>query len=259
MSAELLIPDSAEAAAEAYGDGGDITVIAGGTIVMQLVNYYRMDPSRVLLLSNSGMSYVENREGSTMRIGATTTLADLVDLPAPLGPCAANVADSEIRNMATIGGNLCSPTPPEHPSGDLQSALIALGASVKSTGAGGETTEPVEDFLPKRANRLVLEISFDKPAAGSFTAFRRPHAHHYTPLAVSGAKSSSGELRLAATGGGPTAVRLVSAEQAGDAASAGQAALNDVEMSDDALISAWYREKIFPGMVEKVINELEAS
>ena len=257
MSAELLIPDSAEEAIEAYGDGSGLTVIAGGTIVMQLINYHRMNPEKVLLLSNAGLSYVKNGEGSTVTIGATTPLADLTGLAAPLGPCAANVADREIRNTATLGGNLCSPTPPDHPSGDLQSALIALDAQVRSVGGDGEKSESVEDFLPHRSDRLVLDVSFQDPAKGAFAAYRRTHSHHFTPLAVSGARSSSGVIRLAATGAGPTAVRLSSAEGAQSAADAGQAALSDVEMSDDALISAWYREQIFPGMVEQVFAEVD--
>lgn len=137
--------------------------------------------------------------------------------------------------------------------------MVALGAQVRSTGDGGERTESVEDFLPKRAERLVLDVSFEKPAAGAFAAFRRPHAHHFTPLAVSGVRTTSGDLRLAATGCGDTAVRLTSAEAAKDAGSAGEAALADVQMADDALLSAWYRERIFPGMVRRVIEELEVS
>ncbi len=256
MSAEVLIPDSAEEAAAAYGDGSDIAVIAGGTIVMQLINYHRFSPTKALLLTNAGLSFIKN-SGSTVTIGATTPLSELTSLLSPLGPCAANVADGEIRNVATLGGNLCSPTPPEHPSGDLQGALMALGAIVRSTGEGGERTDSVEDFLPGRASRLVLDVSFENPAKGAFTSFRRPHAHHFTPLAVSGVRTTSGQVRLAATGAGDTAVRLTSAEDASSPKAAGEAALADVDMADDALLSAWYREKIFPGMVRRVVEEME--
>ena len=51
------------------------------------------------------------------------------------------------------------------PRGDLQAPLIALGATVRSAGKGGERSEPVEDFLADRAGRLVLDVSYDEAAA----------------------------------------------------------------------------------------------
>ena len=256
MSADVMIPDTTEAAIEAFGDGSDITVIAGGTIVMQLMNYRRMAPIRAMLLNKAGLSYVE-RDGSTYTIGAMTPLSDLAGLAAPLGPCAANVADHEIQYQATLGGNLCAPTPPEHPSGDLQGPLITLGATVRSTGEGGIRTDGVEDFLANKAGRLVLDISFDEPAAGAFHALNRPHTRHFTALAVSGVRSDD-RIGLAATGAGPTGIRLGSAEAvADDPAAAGEAALSDVAMRDDSLASAWYRERTLPSLVSAVLTEIQ--
>ena len=126
MSVDVLIPESESEAIEAYGDGSNITVIAGGTIVMQLLNYHRFKPANTMLLAKSGLSYVNSSDGS-VTIGATTPLSELTGLDAPLGACALNVADGEIRNQATLGGNLCSPTPPEHPSGDLQGSVAGIG------------------------------------------------------------------------------------------------------------------------------------
>ncbi|MGI9584395.1 MAG: FAD binding domain-containing protein [Acidimicrobiia bacterium] len=256
MSADVMIPETTDAAIEAYGDGSDITVIAGGTIVMQLLNYRRLAPERAMLLNKAGLSYV-NQEGSTTTIGAMTPLSDLLELPAPLGPCAANIADHEVQYQATIGGNLCAPTPPEHPSGDLQGPLIALGATVRSTGEGGIRTDGVEDFLANKAGRLVLDISFKTPDAGAFQALSRPHTRHFTAMAVSGVRSSDG-IGLAATGAGPIGIRLVSAEAvSGDPEAAGQAALNDVTMRDDSLASAWYRERTLPSLVSDVLTEIQ--
>jgi CO/xanthine dehydrogenase FAD-binding subunit len=256
MSADVMIPDTTEAAIEAYGDGSDITVIAGGTIVMQLLNYRRMAPRRAMLLNKAGLSYV-NRDGSTLTIGAMTPLSDVIGLAAPLGPCAANIADHEVQYQATVGGNLCAPTPPEHPSGDLQGPLIALNATVRSTGKGGIRTDGVEDFLANKAGRLVLDISFDVPEAGAFQALSRPHTRHFTALAVSGVRSGD-KIGLAATGAGPIGIRLASAEVvADDPEAAGQAALSDVAMRDDSLASAWYRERTLPSLVSAVLAEIQ--
>jgi len=257
MTSDVLIPTSPEEAVAAFGDGSGVTVIGGGTIVMPEITYGRLQPARAILLSRAGLAGV-TRDGSTVTIGATTPVADLVDLPAPLGPCAANVADGEIRGQATVGGNLCAGEGPDAPRGDLQGALLALGATVASAGTGGERTEPLEDFLANRAGRLVVGISFEEPAAGAFAALDRPHSHDYTALAVSAARAADGTVRIAATGAGTHGVRLPSAEaKAGDPAAAGEAALSDVTPDDDALASAWYRRKILPVLVRRALTELE--
>lgn len=256
MRVDVLIPETTDAAVEAFGDGTDITVIAGGTIVMQLLNYRKIPVSKALLLNKAGLSYLRQSD-STWTVGAMTPLSELVGMFSPLGACAANVADHEVRYQATIGGNLCAPTPPEHPSGDLQGPLLALGAMVRSVGAGGERTDSVEDFLANRAGRLVLDISFDAPQAGAFAALDRPHTRHFTALAVSGVKSAD-TVRLAATGVGPVGVRLLSAEAvADDPEAAGEAALADSVLRDDALASAWYRRRTLPSLVARVLNEIK--
>ena len=253
---EVVIPSSPEEAVAAFGDGSEVTVIAGGTIVMPEINYGRLEPRRTLLLTRAGLAGA-SRNGSATTIGAMTPVSDLTELPAPLGPAAAAVADVEIRAQGTVGGNLCTRAD-ETPRGDLQGPLLALAATVRSVGAGGERSEPVEDFLGRAAGRLVLEISFEEPAAGAFVPLRRAHTHAYTALAVSAARAADGTLRLAATGAGPQGVRLRSAEaEAHDPEAAGRAALADVTLRDDALASAWYRERTLPVLVRRALIELE--
>ena len=257
MDIDVRIPDSSEAAAADFGDGSDVSVMAGGTIMMNLLNSYTVQPSKVLLLHRAGLSYV-NRNGSTVTIGATTSLADLTGMSAPLGPCAANIGDPAIRGQGTVGGNLCAVASPEFPVGDLQGPLLALDATARSVGEGGERSESLADFLAGGGGRLLLEVSFEAPSAGAFEALRRPHTKHFTPLAVSGALASDGRIRLAATGAGSTGVRLPSAEAAADDPSgAGQAALGDVTLADDALASAWYRGRTLPTLVERVLEQLK--
>ncbi|HXF97562.1 MAG TPA: FAD binding domain-containing protein [Gaiellaceae bacterium] len=256
-AAEVLRPTSEEEAVAAFGDGADVLVVGGGTIVVPDLTARRLRPRRVLLLREAGLAGVR-RDGSRVTIGAATSLQELVDLPAPLGPCAANIADLEIRSAATVGGNLCAGEGLEAPRGDLQGAFLALGAVVRSAGEGGIVEEPLEDFLPRRRRRLALDVSFEEPAAGAFAALDRPHTHDYTALAVSGARAADGTIRLAATGAGSYGVRLRSAEAiAGDPEAAGEAALRDVDPHDDALASAWYRRRVLPVLVRKVLAQLK--
>src|SRR5207302_1640859 len=139
---DVLLPSSSDEAVAAFGDGSGVTVIGGGTIVMPDITAGRTRPARTLLLARAGMTGVV-REGSTVTIGAMAPLQSLADLPAPVGPCAANVADLEIRLQATVGGNLCSGQSDEAPRGDLQGALLTVGARVRPAGAAGTTTHPL--------------------------------------------------------------------------------------------------------------------
>jgi CO/xanthine dehydrogenase FAD-binding subunit len=254
---EVLMPGSEDDAIAAFGDGAEVVVVGGGTIVVPDLTYRRRRARKALMLGRAGLAGIET-QGSRVTIGAMTPVQDLVTMPAPLGPCAANVADLEIRSQGTVGGNLCAPEGDEAPRGDLQSAFLALGATARSAANGGVTEEPLEDFLPMRGERLLLSVSFDEPSAGAFAGLDRPHTHDYTALAVSGARAADGTIRLAATGTGSWGARLPSAEAAaGDHAAAGEAALQDVSPHDDALASAWYRTKVLPVLVRRVLDELK--
>jgi aerobic carbon-monoxide dehydrogenase medium subunit len=256
---EVVVATGRDEAVQVFGDGDGVTVIAGGTIVMPEIRHGRLRPARTLLLERAGLAGV-SREGGRIVIGATTPVADLEGLPDPLGTTARNVADVEVRRQATVGGNLCAPPGVESPRGDLQAALIAMGAQVRSTGAGGERTDSVEDFLAAgAAGRLVLEVEVPEPEAGGHASVRRPHAHAYTVMAVCAARTG-GEVRLAVSGAGPRAVRLTSAEAAfagGDAEAAAAAALDDAQPHDDALASAWYRSKTLPVLVRRALAQLD--
>ncbi len=272
---EIFMPGSEDEAIAAFGDGADVVVVGGGTIVVPEMTYRRLQPVKALMLGRAGLAGI-TREGSRVTIGATTPVEELTGMTAPLGPCASNIADLEVRSQATVGGNICAGAGNEAPRGDLQGAFLALGATVRSAGAGGIADEPLEEFLPKRRERLLLDVSFDEPAAGAFAGLDRPHTHDYTALAVSGARSADGTIRLAATGAGGWGVRLPSAEAAvaethpkvigwghvprsADDDPAGAAALQDVTLHDDAIASAWYRAKVLPVLVRRVLIEIKES
>jgi aerobic carbon-monoxide dehydrogenase medium subunit len=252
--AEVVVATSLQEAVDAFGDGSGVTVVAGGTIVMPEITHGRLHPARALLIGRAGLAGVQ-RDGTRTTIGAATTLAELEDAPEPLGTCARGVADLEIRGQATLGGNLCAPPGDESPRGDLQAALLALDAQVRSTRSGGERTEPVEDLLTNgSAQRLVLDVSFNDPDAAATASVRRPHAHAYTIMRVCAARAG-GELRVAVSGAGPTAVRLRSVEN--DGADPARA-LDDVTPHDDALASSWYRARVLPVLVRRALDDLEA-
>jgi CO/xanthine dehydrogenase FAD-binding subunit len=73
-------------------------------------------------------------------------------------------------------------------------------------------------------------------------------------------RAQDGTIRLAATGVAGTATRLRAAESAaGDPAAAGAAAASEVTFADDAIASAWYREKTLPVLVRRALTTLKES
>jgi carbon-monoxide dehydrogenase medium subunit len=241
----VLIPASADEAVTAFGDGKGVVVVAGGTVVMPDIAAGRLRPKQALYLGRAGLAGISHKKGK-VTIGAATPVSALVDADAPLAQAAAHVGDLEVRAQATVGGNLCSASSDDAPRGDLQAAFLALGASVRSAGKGGEKKQSLEKFLADGAGRLVLDVSYDDaPRQAGYAAVWRPHTHHYTILAVAAAKRG-GELRIAATGVAPRAVLLDPDDP-----------LKGLELRDDALASAWYRAQLVPRLVERALADLE--
>ncbi|MFN8187419.1 MAG: FAD binding domain-containing protein [Gaiellales bacterium] len=259
-SVDVLVPTSVDEAIAAFGDGSEITVVGGATILMAELNAFRASAAKAMLLSRAGLAGVR-RAGSTITIGAATTLQDLIgQVPDPLSTAAQRVGDYEIRGQATVGGNLCAGPGRDTPRGDLQAPLIALDATVRTAGPGGERIEPVEEFLASGpGGRLVLEVELAEPTRGAYVSMGRPHAHVYTVLSVACAETG-GAVRIAVGGAGPTGLRAASVERAlAEGASSDEAAarvLDDVTPVDDALASAWYRSQALPTLVSRALTEL---
>ncbi|MGE5273204.1 MAG: FAD binding domain-containing protein [Verrucomicrobiota bacterium] len=258
----VLVPSSADEAVEAFGDGADVTVVGGGTIVMPELTSGRLRPKSALLLGRAGLAGI-TRAGGTVTIGAATPVSELADADEPLAQAAEHVGDIEVRSQATVGGNVCTHSSDDAPRGDLQASLLALGATVRSAGKGGERSEPLEDFLADGAGRLVLDVSYDDvPRRAGYAAVWRPHSHHYTILAVCATRTADA-VRVGITGAGPRGMRAPLVEQAfqdgADPADASQRVLDDVEhaLRDDALGSAWYRTQLLPRLVARALAQLE--
>lgn len=109
---ELLRPKSVTSAASALGDGGLLK--AGGVDLLDRMKERVDEPGRVVSLVDLGASHAAiERDGDTVRIGAGATLASLAAsevLPASLREAARRAASPQIRNLSTLGGNLCQHT-----------------------------------------------------------------------------------------------------------------------------------------------------
>ena len=249
----MVVPSSATAAIAAFGDGAGITVLAGGTVVTPLVTHGALWPHRVLVLRAAGLDGIE--DGATLVVGGAATLAALAEVaPEPLAG-AARIPDYEIRGQATVGGNVMI-------GGDLQPALVALGARVRSAGAGGLRVDPVEDFIAAPWGRLVLSLEVPRPQAGAFLQQRRRHSHTHPVLSVAVARRADGvHVAVGGLAERAPAVACPSVERALAAGApvreAAERVVEDVQPQDDSLASAWYRRRALPVLVARALERLE--
>ena len=142
--------------------GPDAMFMAGGTLVMRDINAGTA-PQRIVRTTDPALMDIR-ASGDTVTVGAGVTMAQILahrDL-AFLAPVARVVGGPQIRNMATVGGNLFA----HHPYGDFAVALLALGARVTLAGQG--SARPLEDVLRDRGRSgstppIVAAIDIPRP------------------------------------------------------------------------------------------------
>ena len=141
MTADVLFPTSAAEAASLYGDGAGITVVGGGTILLPEIAAGRVKPDRALMLNRTGLDTLRV-DGDRVVIGAMLPIAALLDAPdEALSIAASHIADREIRQTATVGGNLAAGAASDSQRGDLGAPLIALAARARRTNTCAESDE----------------------------------------------------------------------------------------------------------------------
>ena len=252
--------------------GPALLVMAGGTVAMPLINEGISLPDAVMGLRRAGLDGLERTNG-TLRIGATATLTQLLNQDAVpmLREAAGSTASWSIRNMGTVGGNLFTPPP----GGDVAVALLALDASVKLAGPGGERALPLTDFFTGfmtselATDELLVELLVpirSEPTA--YIKFGRKHAN--TPAVVTvavrlewdGARVADARIALGAVGPHPVRARgaeqlLVGTSLDPDAiASAAAAAAGGCEPFTDGIATDWYRRRMVGLFVGRALEQL---
>ncbi|MDP4031925.1 MAG: FAD binding domain-containing protein, partial [Pseudorhodobacter sp.] len=140
-------PTTSDELAQWYQTNPEATLIAGATDVGLWVTKQLRDLSPVAFLSGiEDLQQIED-QGQTLRIGAGVTIADLRRVLAPrfpsLGELLRRYSSEQVRNAATIGGNIANGSP----IGDGPPALIALGATLHLRRGDARREMPLEDFF----------------------------------------------------------------------------------------------------------------
>jgi xanthine dehydrogenase small subunit len=159
------------------GDCAGYRLIAGGTDVMVDVNVKGASYKNLVDLSTvGGLRFIEDH-GNCVAIGANATLNDIIASPlitakVPLlRQTASKMASEQIRNSATLAGNMANASP----IGDGATALLALGATLVLRDKSGQRKMPIESFYLgyKKTGLCSHEIieAIEVPAGGARCEF----------------------------------------------------------------------------------------
>ena len=280
---KYISPRTLEEAVQAMADG-DVTILCGGTDLTVQTAADRIQYSRVLMNINrieglSGINLTEDK----IRVGALTTVTEIMEntLINELAPVLVEAADQfacdQLRNAASVGGNICNASP----AGDMIIPFMVLDASVElaswSEGAIQTRLVPLDEFFTgpgttvKHDNELLTAIIFEKPVDNFIAHFKksgpRPALEIATVSIGIGGSLENGSFNnvrvaMGAVAPMPLRARKLEATLAGkplDAAriqAVADSAGKDAAPIDDIRGSAWYRNHLICVFTHEVLSHV---
>jgi carbon-monoxide dehydrogenase medium subunit len=259
--------------------GSEAKVIAGGTDVMVDMKYKEEPSCLVNIKRIPGMSAIEEN-GAGLRIGPLATIREIETsklvrerLPLLWEACR-QFASLQIRNTATIGGNVCRASP----SGETLAPLLVLEAKARLAFSDGEKTEtfsslfqgPGKTSLGSKGLLTAIEVPYPpKGSSGIYLkhAVRGPMDIAVVGVAVlvvpDGAKTSVQEARIGLGAVAPTPIRATKAEamlrgkplDSPLALQAAQAAASESSPITDQRSSAEYRRWIVEALTRRGLQQ----
>ena len=227
---ELDVPETLEDCLRLLATRGpDAKLLAGGTDLLPQMKNGVLTPRRVIDLSGVARVKVLEADAKGLRIGAAVPARQVEQDPrvqsgyAGVAEGAALLGSVQVRNLATIGGNLCNAAP----SADMAPPLLTLEAVAVIAGPKGERRVPLSDFFTGvrktvlGPDEILLEIAAPAPGPRSGGSYMRHTPRRELDIAVVGVASqvtlSNGvcsKARIALAAVAPTPVRATSAEAA---------------------------------------------
>jgi len=263
------IEEGCQHLAEAAGEGA---VLAGGTDLLVEIRNGLKSPALLVDCKSLDTLKTFTVEDSGSTVGASVPLNRLIEHrgfrtthPA-LADALASIGTYQLRNRATLAGNICNASP----AADSAPVLLVVDAAVEAVGTKGHRTIPIRDFFAgvKKSTLKPDEIvtSIILPArSGLRTAFRkqqRIRGHDLAVVNVAGAYSPAEKiLKLAIGSCAPTPVLLDPIEVNSKDADVFARHIVEIVRSSvspisDVRASAGYRNAVLPILVKRILHEL---
>src|SRR3954449_11476491 len=142
-------PRSLGEALELLASNDGARALAGGQTIVNVMKARAASPDALVDLNGlEELKGIDLGSDGTVSIGSMVTYSQLIGSAEArarpiLGEVCAQIADVQVRNRGTVGGNVCSNDPTNH----LPPLMVSLGATMHITGPGGERTVPAEEFF----------------------------------------------------------------------------------------------------------------
>ena len=253
-------------------------LLAGGTDLMVAVNLRDLVAEKLICLRDCGLDYIKISDAQ-LKIGASTTLksiiqSEAVQANAPLlVEACRSIGSPAIRNVATLGGNVCNASP----AADGALALLALDAAVNIVSASGQRSVAIETFFtgPRKTvlkpNELVKEFSIaidksDHKWGWLKIGQRKAEAISVAAVAVSvllqQGRCKRVRIALGSVAPIPLLAQKASTMLEGKAPdielieAVARTAAEESRPIDDHRASAWYRKQVVSAMVAQILNNI---
>jgi carbon-monoxide dehydrogenase medium subunit len=248
---EYARPSSVDEAVRLLASNEGARALAGGQTLVNVMKARAASPDVLVDLGRLDDLRSITVSGDTLHVGAMATYTQImasseIDVSRPIvAEVAAQIADVQVRNRGTIGGNVCSNDPTNH----LPPLLVALGASMTIRGADGERSVPAEEFFlgvyltAVGEGELLLSISVPAAAKAADGFASITIGRDGTCIVSAAASLSDGATRIAL--GCVDAVPVVITPAAADEASINEAvAAAGLQPPSDVHASAEYRRHL---------------
>ena len=235
--------------------------LAGGQTLVNVMKARAAAPDVLVDLNGiDELKGIRTTRPGGLELGAMATYTEIVesedvgDFRPLLAKVTHTIADVQVRNRGTLGGNLCSNDPTNH----LPPLMVAMDAQMTIAASGGERTVPAEDFFlgvyltAVEPGELLTKVTIPPPRGGDgFAAVTI--GREGTCIVNAAAVVDDGEARLAI--GCVSAVPvLVQAPSEPDAAAAAVTA-SDFDPPSDVHASAAYRRRLAEVLARRAVQQ----
>jgi carbon-monoxide dehydrogenase medium subunit len=208
--------------------GDDAKVLAGGHSLLPMMKLRMAQPAHLIDINRVPEMRGIREVAGSIRIGAMTVENDLIasallQQKVPLlVEAARQIADPQVRNRGTIGGDIAH----GDPANDHPAIALALGATFVVAGPGGEREIPADEFFkglfetalaPGELLKEIVVVPFAASTGSAYCKLKRKTgdwAAAAAAVVVRLAGNQVAEVRIALTNAGPTALRATAAEDA---------------------------------------------
>jgi aerobic carbon-monoxide dehydrogenase medium subunit len=198
-------PGSVADAVRLLSEHEDARPLAGGQTLINVMKSRVASPDVLVDLGAiEELRAIRATDDGGLEIGAMVTTSELILSPEVeaarpiLAEVGAQIADVQVRNRGTIGGNVCSNDPTNH----LPPLAAALGATFTIVGSGGEWTVPADEFFvgvdmtAAGPGELLTKVTIP-PAGGASDGFASVPIGRDGTCIVNAAATVDGEARIA--------------------------------------------------------------